>query len=109
VDKAHFFVVNARIVQFKSEQDKMFYLACPSAECRRKVVPVEVSNKEPSYHCEYCKQYYRTCHPTYMLQAKIADFTDSLVVMFARDNATPIMGGLTPQQFLEFKQNQLEN
>jgi hypothetical protein len=44
-----------------------------------------------------------------MLQAKIADFTDSLVVMFARDNATPIMGGLTPQQFLEFKQNQLEN
>ena len=89
--------MNACIVQFKSEQDRMYYLACPTPECRRKVQPVEVSNKEPSYLCEHCKKYFRTCDPTYMLMAKIADFTDSLVVMFARDNATPIMGGLTAQ------------
>lgn len=61
VDRTHFFTVNARIVQFKSDQDKMYYLACPNGECKRKVTPVEVSNKEASYFCENCKRYYRTC------------------------------------------------
>ena len=98
VDRAHFFVVNARIVEFKTDQDKMYYLACPNQECKRKVTPVEVSGgRECSYHCEHCKKYYRTCQPTYMFSAKIADFTDSLIVLFARDNGNPVMGGLTPQ------------
>ena len=29
VDQIHFFHINARILKFESERDKLFYLACP--------------------------------------------------------------------------------
>ncbi len=37
IDKSQFFYVNARLIEFKTDQDKMFYLACPNTECKRKV------------------------------------------------------------------------
>jgi hypothetical protein len=42
-----------------------------------------------------------------MFSAKIADLSDSLVVTFARENGIPVLGGLTPSQFIEFKDNLL--
>jgi hypothetical protein len=37
IDRTYFFYVNARVMEFKTDQEKMFYLACPNSECRRKV------------------------------------------------------------------------
>ena len=84
----------------------MYYLACPNYECKRKVTPELNDSRQEHYWCETCKRHFRICKPTYMFQAKLADFTDSIVVSFARDNGTPILGGLSPEQFREFKETQ---
>lgn len=34
------------------------------------------------------------CTPTFMIQAKITDFTDSIYINFARENGTALMGKL---------------
>ncbi len=72
----------------------MYYLACPNPECKKKVAP-SIDGK--SYHCLNCKRSYLTCIPTYMFTAKVADFTDSLLITFPRENGVPVMGGLTAQ------------
>ena len=108
VDRVHFFYVNAQVLEFKTEQDKMYYLACPINDCKRKVTPEINDTRQEHYWCEYCKRHFRTCNPTYMFQAKMADFTESIVVSFARDNGTTILGGLTPEQFREFKETQAD-
>ena len=84
-------------MQFKTDQDKMYYLACPNTDCKRKVIPETDETRQEIYWCESCKRHFRTCVPTYMFSAKLADFTDTLEVAFARDNGTPVLGGLTPQ------------
>lgn len=81
----------------------MYYLACPKPECRRKVT-ID-ANKTDEYFCAHCNRLYMTCQPMYMFSAKIADHTDSLIVTFARENGVPIMGGLTPSQFRDFKES----
>ena len=84
----------------------MYYLACPNSECKRKVKPETDQMGQDNFWCEHCSRHYRTCAPTYIFQAKVADFTDAMVVMFARDNGTPLLGGLTADQFRDFKQSQ---
>jgi len=39
IDRTHMFYVNARVLEFKTDQDRMYYLACPNGECKRKVTP----------------------------------------------------------------------
>ena len=89
------FYVNARVLEFKTDPDQMYYLACPNSECKRKVKPDTDQSHQDMFWCEHCSRHYRTCDPTYIFQAKVADFTDAIVVMFARDNGTPLLGGLT--------------
>jgi hypothetical protein len=45
--------------------------------------------------------------PTYMITAKVSDFTESIYVNFARENGTAIMG-MTASEFKHFKENNSE-
>jgi len=98
VDQVHFFHVKARILKFESERDKLIYLACP--QCKKKVT------KGPKgFFCLGCDRTYGTCLPTYMFQAKIADFSGKLTVTFARENGVPVLGGLSARQWQDFLEN----
>ena len=87
VDKCHFFVINGFISQLRND-DKLYYLACPNDNCRRKVTE-EYNGR---YRCESCSKSFNMCNPTFMIIAKITDFTDSLYVHFTRENGTVLMG-----------------
>jgi hypothetical protein len=50
---------------------------------------------------------YMTYQPTYMITAKISDFTESIYVNFAREHGTALMG-MTAEEFKEFKENESE-
>ena len=78
--------------------DKVFYPACKNENCRRKVV--EDSGR--MYSCEHCGKSFDSFQPTYMIMARISDFTDSIYVYFTRENGTSLMGK-TADQFKEFK------
>jgi len=89
IDQCHFFFVNGFVSQLRND-DKLYYLACPSDSCRRKVTE-EYNGR---FRCEACAKSFITCNPTYMIVAKITDFTDSLYVHFTRENGTALMGKL---------------
>lgn len=63
VDNTHFFQVNARIIKFKTDQESMYYLACPKKDCKKKV---KQDASETSFYCEACNRHYLTCLPTYI-------------------------------------------
>lgn len=48
-----------------------------------------------------------TYRPTYMITAKISDFTDSIYVNFAREHGAALMG-MSSEEFREFKENEAE-
>lgn len=78
--------MNGYVSRIKNE-DKLFYSACPNQDCRRKV-----SEETGGYKCEHCNKFYPDCTPTYMVTAKISDFTDAIYVNFARENGESIIG-----------------
>ena len=91
------FFVNGYISMIKND-DKVFYPACKNETCRRKVV----EDSRGSYSCEHCGKSFDSFQPTYMIMARISDFTDSIYVYFTRENGTSLMGK-TADQFKEFK------
>eukprot|EP00347_Sterkiella_histriomuscorum_P019324 403342085 len=105
VDQQHFFFLNGYISLIKND-DKIFYIACPNDNCRRKVTE-EHQQQGQAYRCEACNKVYRTCQPTYMIQAKITDFTDTIYINFPRDNGTALMG-MTAQEFKHFRDRATE-
>ena len=46
------------------------------------------------YKCENCNKHYPNYKPTYMITAKISDFTESIYINFAREHGTALMGKL---------------
>lgn len=76
----------------------MFYLGC--TDCHRKV-----TDEGTGYRCENCDKTFATCQPTYMLNAKISDFSDSIYVQVCRELGDIIMGGMTAAQFKAFKED----
>jgi hypothetical protein len=80
-------------VTFIKSEDKTTYLACP--DCKKKVI------EEPGQgaRCDNCRKSFEAGVPTYMLLAKVADGSGELFVNFYRNNAEPIMGGLTAEEF----------
>lgn len=79
VDKAHFYFLNGYVQRVRND-DKLFYPACPNDSCRRKVC-----EDAGGYRCENCAKTYDSYNPTYMIQAKISDFSESIFVNFSRD------------------------
>jgi len=91
VDAAHTFILNGFLCHIKNDHDKLTYFACPNDACKRKVI----QEGQDRFRCEACNKTFPKCVPTYMITAKIADFTDSVFINFARDQGTAIMG-VTP-------------
>ena len=67
--------------------DKTFYLACPTDSCKKKVM-----EESTGWRCENCNRTYSDCVPTYMLSAKIADVSDNFFVNFYRHEGESLMG-----------------
>jgi replication factor A1 len=100
-DQYHFFFLNGYVSRIKND-DRIFYPACLSDNCRRKVM-----EDASGFRCEHCGKNYMTYQPTYMITAKISDFTESIYVNFAREHGTALMG-MTAEEFKEFKENESE-
>jgi replication factor A1 len=81
-----FFFVNG-YVQRIANDDKLYYNACPGDRCGRKVM-----DEGRGFHCENCQRTYPNCNPTYMMNARLSDFSDSMYVNFAREQGTALMG-----------------
>jgi len=58
-----------------------------SENCRRKVV-----EDSGHFRCEHCQKTFMSYRPTYMITAKVSDFTDSIYVNFAREHGAALMG-----------------
>ena len=85
-DQYHFFFLNGYVSRIKND-DRIFYPACMSENCRRKV-----TEDNAGFKCEHCGKQFLTYLPTYMITAKISDFTESIYVNFAREHGTALMG-----------------
>lgn len=86
VDKYHFFFLNGYISRIKND-DRIFYPACKSENCRRKVI-----EEGGAYRCEHCNKTFMDYNPTFMITAVISDFTESINVNFAREHGASLMG-----------------
>lgn len=100
-DQYHFFFLNGYVSRIKND-DRIFYPACMSENCRRKV-----TEDNAGFKCEHCGKQFLTYLPTYMITAKISDFTESIYVNFAREHGTALMG-MKAEEFKEFKENESE-
>lgn len=87
MDASHVFFINGFLCQIKNDE-KLMYCACPVENCKRKVNEVSPG----AFRCEACDKTFPNFVPTYMITAKIADFTDSIYINFAREHGTAIMG-----------------
>ena len=90
------FYVSGFVSNLKND-DKTFYLACPDDSCKKKVMEESVG-----WRCENCNKTYPSCVPTYVLQAKIADVSDQVIVQFARNEGTALMG-ITAEKLKDIK------
>lgn len=98
VDQHHMLFFNGYVSMIKND-DRIYYPACKNENCRRKVV-----EDQAGYRCENCGKTYESYTPTYMIMARVSDFTDSIYVYFTRENGTSLMGK-TADKFKEFKEN----
>ena len=79
-----YFNVSGYVTYIKND-DRILYLACPEENCRKKVIDNDgVVDTVGKYRCDHCNRSWDTCVPTYMLLAKISDFSDSVYVNFYR-------------------------
>lgn len=85
-DQYHFYFLNGYVSRIKNDE-RIYYNACMSENCRRKV-----TTEHDGYRCESCNKNFMTARPTYMITAKISDFTDSIFVNFAREHGAALMG-----------------
>lgn len=87
-DQYHFYFLNGYVSRIKNDE-RIFYTACMSENCRRKVI-----EEAQGYRCEHCNKSFVSYRPTYMITAKVSDFTDSIYVNFAREHGATLMGKL---------------
>lgn len=85
-DASHFFFINGYVNRIKNDE-RIYYPACKGDNCKRKVI-----EDSAGYRCEHCGKTFADFEPTYMIQAKISDFTESIHVVFAREQGTALMG-----------------
>ncbi|CAI2359121.1 unnamed protein product [Moneuplotes crassus] len=98
---SNFYVINGYVSYIKADE-KATYLGCP--DCYRKVY----QDYEGHFYCEKCaKSLEKGGQYIYMLTARISDATDSLFVNLYRDNANPIMGGMTADEYSRFREDNL--
>lgn len=86
IDNSHVYFLNGYLSNLKRESN-FYYPACPSDSCMKKV-----SEDQGGFRCENCNKTYPDFKPTYMVSAKISDFTNSIYVNFAREQGDFLMG-----------------
>jgi len=85
-EKADYFTSKGTIVFMKKEN--CMYMACPSAECNKKVV----DSGNGSYRCEKCQRDYPNYKWRMILSVNLADFSDNHWVTCFQETAEQILG-----------------
>ena len=85
-DQYNFYFLNGYISRIKNDE-RIFYAACMSENCRRKVV-----EDIQGYRCEHCNKSFVGYRPTYMITAKVSDFSDAIYINFAREHGSALIG-----------------
>lgn len=100
---ANYFTISGYVTYVKNDL-KAYYMACPEDSCRRKVQENDGTfESSKKYRCDNCQKQFDECQPTYMLLAKIADFSDSVFVNFYRQQAETIMNGVSASRVKEMR------
>ncbi len=79
-DQSHFFFINCYLTKIQNPES-IFYPSCMGEKCSKKVV--DMGNGQ--WRCEACNKNFAGFKPTYMIKARVADFSDSLYVSFMRE------------------------
>jgi len=94
----------ATITSVKKEP-LFYYLACPKADCNKKVVETS-SSSGTKYHCERCKHEYENCDYRYILNLTANDHTGSQWLSSFNDTGEALLG-IKAQELVQLKnQNQ---
>ena len=75
------------ILRFNSESSNLFYASCINEKCNKKVFMVE-----EGFRCENCQKVFPEPKYRYILQAYIADHTESLRITIFDEVANEILG-----------------
>jgi len=81
-----YFNLKAEISHLK--KDNCLYMACPTAECNKKVI--DQSNGD--YRCEKCNKDYKDYKWRLMLQASVVDSTGEMWITCFQDTAEVVLG-----------------
>ncbi|ETS61649.1 hypothetical protein PaG_04143 [Moesziomyces aphidis] len=85
-EKPDYFNVRATVVYIK--QENLYYTACPSDGCNKKVTP----DHEGNWRCEKCDRSYEQPEYRYILSTNVADATGQIWLSGFNDDATKLMG-----------------
>lgn len=85
-DKADYFNVEATVLFIQS--DRAIYQACPSKDCKKKVV----DNNNGTYRCEKCNEEFPNFEYRLMLNAQLCDWTGNQWVSMFQDQAETLLG-----------------
>jgi len=86
--KGSFFEVKATITMIKSSDQKIWYEACPTLNCNKKVT----QSTDGKYQCQSCRMDHDTFTPRYVLPFTAADQTGSQWLSCFNDVAERILG-----------------
>lgn len=85
-DKANYYTTKGTIVFMKKEN--CMYMACPSADCNKKVV----DQSNGLYRCEKCNKEYPNYKYRMILSTNLADFTDNQWATCFQETAEAVLG-----------------
>jgi replication factor A1 len=98
-EKADFFVIKATIVYIK--QDNVFYEACLSAECNKKVVKID----DEGWRCERCNITHPKPERRYIMSLNVCDHTGQLWLSCFDDVGRMILG-MSADSLNELRENE---
>ncbi|CDW77382.1 UNKNOWN [Stylonychia lemnae] len=90
----HIFYFNGYVLSITT--DKVIYPACQVEQCKKKVT----EELDGTFRCDNCKRNFQQYSPTYMVCARITDFTQSIFVNFTREHGNDLMGKILKSLFI---------
>jgi replication factor A1 len=102
-EQPDFFTLKATVVYIRSDGTRpMYYEACRSDGCNRKVIQVE--SDPPKWDCSRCNKSWDAPERRYVLSFSVSDHTGSFWLDAFDDTGRLIMG-MTANEFHEMKEN----
>ncbi|KIW03005.1 uncharacterized protein PV09_05663 [Verruconis gallopava] len=96
-DKAEYFTLKATIVYIK--QDNIYYPACPSPDCNKKITELEPEN----WRCEKCEKSFPKPQYRYIISLNVQDHTGQMWLS-GFDDAGRLVLGRTADEIAELKE-----